>query len=151
MIKDKVRERLKGMIKDWFVKNPKRIYFTIEKKDLKEIAKVLYQEFGMRLSTVTGIDNEDNFELLYHFSYDETGELFNIRVFINDKYKPEIDSLAFLFKATLWIEREIHEMLGIDFVGHPNLEHLLLDKDWPKNECPLRKNYPLKEGYPEES
>lgn len=149
MIKAEVKERLKSKIKDWFIKNQRRIYFTIDKKDLKEVAKILHKDLEMRLSTVSGIDNEVNFELIYHFGLDKTGELFNVRVVIEDKKNPAIDSLTSLFKSTDWIEREINEMLGIQFIGHPNLKHLLLDHDWPKNEYPLRKDYPLKESYPE--
>lgn len=141
MIKEEVKNHLSEKIKNWEVKNPKRVYFEIDKNDLKEIAQELYKGFGMRLSTITGIDNEKNFELIYHFGLDKTGEIFNIRIFVNDKSKPEIDSLTDLFKASDWVEREIHELLGINFKGHPNLKHLLLDDDWPKNNYPLRKDY----------
>jgi len=141
MIKDQVQERLSGKIKDWFVKNPKRIYFTIDKNDLREVATILYSEMKMRLSIISGIDNETNFELIYHFGFDETGELFNIRIFVKDRKHPEVDSLIDLFKASDWIEREIKEMLGISFKGHPDLKHLLLDHDWPEGQYPLRKDY----------
>ncbi|MFA5305183.1 MAG: NADH-quinone oxidoreductase subunit C [Candidatus Omnitrophota bacterium] len=141
MIKDEVKKILAAKIKNWEVKNPKRIYFEVDKKDIKEIARSLYKDFNMRLSTITGIDNEKNFELIFHFGLDKTGELFNVRTFINDKDNPEIDSLVDLFKSSDWVEREIHELLGINFKGHPNLKHLLLDDDWPKDSYPLRKDY----------
>ncbi|MCK9615172.1 MAG: NADH-quinone oxidoreductase subunit C, partial [Candidatus Omnitrophica bacterium] len=137
MIKDEVKKILAAKIKNWEVKNPKRIYFEVDKKDIKEIARSLYKDFNMRLSTITGIDNEKNFELIFHFGLDKTGELFNVRTFINDKDNPEIDSLVDLFKSSDWVEREIHELLGINFKGHPNLKHLLLDDDWPKDSYPL--------------
>jgi NADH-quinone oxidoreductase subunit C len=141
MIKEEVKKLLSPMLKNWEVKNPKRIYFEIDKNDIKEISRALYKDFDMRLSTITGIDNENNFELIYHFSLDKTGEIFSIRIFIIDKNNPEIDSLIDLFKASDWVEREIHELLGIKFIGHPNLKHLLLDDDWPKNSYPLRKDF----------
>ncbi len=152
MIKDDVKKKLEGKFKEWRVKNPRRIYLVIDKVDLREVAEVLYSHFKMRLSTVSGIDNEDNFELIYHFGYDKTGEIFSIRIFIKNKDNPKIDSLTPMFRAGEWIEREIHEMLGIDFVGNKNLEHLLLDHDWPEGNYPLRKScilekrpYPLEE------
>ena len=151
MIKEKVQSTLEKKIKNWFIKNPKRVYFTIDKKDLKEIAKILYVDFSMRLSTVSAMDNEENFELVYHFGYDKTGEMFNARLFIDDKNKPEVDSLVEMFKSTDWVEREIHEMLGINFIGHPNLMHLLLDHDWPKDSFPLRKDFTNDKGYPLEN
>ncbi|MDD4182260.1 MAG: NADH-quinone oxidoreductase subunit C [Candidatus Omnitrophica bacterium] len=141
MIKDEVKNQLAPMLKNWEIKNPRRVYFEIDKSDLKEVARKLYKDFNMRLSTITGIDNEKNFELIFHFGMDKTGELFNVRVFITDKTNPEIDSLVDLFKASDWVEREIHELLGVNFKGHPNLKHLLLDDDWPKDSYPLRKDY----------
>jgi NADH-quinone oxidoreductase subunit C len=136
MVKEEVKLKLAQKIKNWSVKNPKRIYFEIDKNDVKEVAGKLYKEFGMRLSTINGIDNEKNFELIFHFGLDKTGELFNVKTFILDKNNPEIDSLVDLFKSSDWVEREIHELLGITFKGHPNLGHLLLDDDWPKNSYP---------------
>ncbi len=139
MIKDEIKNNLENQIRDWIVKNPKRIYFTIDKKDIKTVAKFLHRDKKMRLSTITGADNEINFELLYHFGLDATGEIFSVRVFL-EKDKPEIDSLVEIFRASDWVEREIHEMLGINFVGHHQLKHLLLDDDWPKDDFPLRKS-----------
>ncbi|UCC95390.1 MAG: NADH-quinone oxidoreductase subunit C [Candidatus Omnitrophota bacterium] len=141
MVKEEVKKRLEVKIKDWFVKNPKRVYFTIDKDDLRDVAKILYKEMRMRLSTVSGIDNETNFELIYHFGFDKTGEMFNMRVFIEQRRNPSVDSLTDMFQSTHWIERELYEMLGIQFKGHPNLTHLLLDHDWPKGQYPLRKSY----------
>lgn len=57
------------------------------------------------------------------------------------KSKIEIDSLAPVFEAANWIEREIHEMLGINFNGHPDLRRLLLSDDWPEGVHPLRCDY----------
>ncbi len=151
MIKDEVKKKLEGKFKDWFVKNPRRIYFTIDKSNLRSVAEVLYKDFKMRLSTVSGVDNGDNFELIYHFGSDKTGELFNVRVFVYERHNPEVDSLVPMFRATEWVEREIHEMLGIKFIGHPDLKHLLLDHDWPEGNYPLRKTCILeKKPYPQD-
>jgi len=43
-------------------------------------------------------------------------------------------------KCAEWIEREIHEMFGVNFKGHPNLKHLLLKDDWPEGNYPLRRD-----------
>ncbi|MCX6358013.1 MAG: NADH-quinone oxidoreductase subunit C, partial [Candidatus Aureabacteria bacterium] len=50
------------------------------------------------------------------------------------------DSLAPVLKAAEWIEREIHEMLGVRFTGHPNLKRLLLADDMPEGRYPLRRD-----------
>jgi len=140
MIKEEVKNALQHIIKQWVIKSPRRIYLTIDKTHLLQVATLFYRDLKMRLSTITGIENEHTFELLYHFSSDKTGEIFNIRIFL-EKNNPEIESLTALFTASDWVEREIFEMLGIRFNGHPNLKHLLLDEDWPKDNYPLRKNY----------
>jgi len=77
-------------------------------------------------------------EILYHFSHDSTGLMLSVRAAIADKEKPAIGSLTSVIKGISWIEREIHELLGVDFTGHPNLKHLLLTDDWPQGDYPLR-------------
>ncbi|MBM3248426.1 MAG: NADH-quinone oxidoreductase subunit C [Candidatus Omnitrophica bacterium] len=116
----------------------KRIYFDIDKKDIVEVAKLLFKEMGLRFATATGVDTPKGIEIIYHFADDKEGKLINIRVLIEDKKKPEIDSIAKFMKAAEWIEREIWELLGVNFIGHPDLRHLLLIDDWPKEDFPLR-------------
>ena len=55
------------------------------------------------------------------------------------KDNPKVPSLANLIKGAEFIEREIHELLGIDFPDHPNLKPLLLPEDWPEGVYPLRR------------
>ena len=58
-----------------------------------------------------------------------------------DRKNPEIESLTSIIRGAEWIEREIHELLGVNFRNHPNLKKLLLPDDWPKNKYPLRRDY----------
>ena len=140
-IKERIKERLGSKIMDWQEKNVKRIYLTVKKEDIYETAKVLFKELNLRFSIATGIDTPAAFEILYHFSFDETGQIFSLRVLIPDKKKPEINSLALIFPGAEWIEREIWEMLGINFIGHPNLKRLLLADEWPEGKYPLRHEH----------
>jgi len=123
-----------------FKYNERRLYFTVPKEQIVEITKYLYKGKGLRLSTATGIDTREGFEILYHFSYDKFGTYFTIKVLI-PKDNPKIHSIAPIYVAANWIEREIHELLGIDFEGHPNLIPLLTSEDWPKEKYPLRRDY----------
>jgi NADH:ubiquinone oxidoreductase subunit C len=79
-------------------------------------------------------------EILYHFTVEEMNLIISLRVIL-PKTKLEIASLTSVFTAAHWIEREIHELLGINFVGHPKLKRLLLPEDWPEGVYPLRKDY----------
>ncbi|MCM8772731.1 MAG: NADH-quinone oxidoreductase subunit C [Candidatus Omnitrophica bacterium] len=136
---DKLKEKLGDKIKEIKVQNERRIYLTIDRKDLKNIVNIIFNEMGARYQIVSGIENFNNFELIYHFSFDkENGIIVSLRTFL-DKEKPEIESLADIIPGIVWIEREIWELLGINFVGHPNLKHFLLREDWPEKFYPLRK------------
>lgn len=138
-MKDKIKERLGSKIIEWKENSSKRIYFTIDKKDIFATVEFLFNELGLRFSTASGIDTPLGFEILYHFSFDKAGEFYSVRVLIEDKKHPQIDSIAPIFPGAEWIEREIWEMLGINFKGHPNLKRLLLAEDWPEGDYPLRQ------------
>ncbi len=139
-IKDKIKEKLGAKIIDWQETNPLRIYILLKKEDIFEAVKILFKELGLRFSIASGVDTPQGMEILYHFSYDQTGEIYSVRVLIEDKKNPSIDSITPLFPGADWIEREIWEMLGINFVGHPNLTRLLLAEDWPEGNYPLRRD-----------
>lgn len=138
-IVDAIKDKLVGKIIDWHEHCAKRIYFSIKPQDIKEIATFLFKDLGLRFAIATGQDTPQGLEILYHFSFDKTGQIVSARVLIEDKKKPQIDSIAPLFKGAEWIEREMWELLGINFIGHPNLKRLLLADEWPEGKYPLRK------------
>jgi len=136
---EKLKEKFGNLIKDIKVHNDKRIYLTVKKEDIKKTVDMIFNDMGARYQIVTGVDNFDSFELLYHFSFDkEGGVIVSLRTFL-ERENPEIESLASLIPGIAWIEREIWELLGINFKEHPNLRHLILRDDWPEGYYPLRK------------
>jgi len=140
-LKDEIKERLEKKIVDWHQHSPRRVYISIKPQDLKEAVRILFKELNLRLVTATGQDTPAGIEILYHLSFDKTGEIFSLRVLIEDKKKPEIDSITPLFPGAEWIEREIWELLGVNFIGHPNLKRLLLADEWPEGKYPLRHEH----------
>ena len=122
------------------IHSPRRVYIRIDRERIFDMAKFLFTERGFRLSTATGIDTRDGIEIIYHFSYDAAGTYYNIKTLV-PKDDLKIDSLATLLPAANWIEREIHEFLGVDFIGHPNLKPLLTAETWPADLYPLRRDY----------
>ena len=140
-IADEIKEKLKEKIVDWYQHSSRRIYFSVKPKDIKEVARFLFRELGLRFAIATGQDTPQGLEILYHFSFDKTGEIISACVLIEDKKNPEIDSLATMFPAAEWIEREMWELLGINFRGHPNLKRLLLAEEWPEGKYPLRHEH----------
>lgn len=138
---EKLKTEFKKKILDVKIHNPKRCYITIEKEDLLDVVGFIYNKLKLRFPIATGLDNSESLEIIYHFSDDlKTGAMVNIKVFLPHK-KPEIESLTQLFPGAEWIEREIHELLGINFKNHPNLIPLLLPDNWPKGKYPLRKDF----------
>lgn len=122
-------------------KSPRRIYVEINPKDIVELTAFVFKDLGCRFVTASGTDIPEGLEILYHFSDDPSGRIINLRVLIKDKLHPQIKSIAPLFKGAEWIEREMWELLGINFVGHPNLKRLLLIEEWPEGEYPLRHDH----------
>ncbi len=120
---------------------PRRTYLLVPWAAAYDISKFLFSEKKMRLSTATGLDTRDGIEIIYHFSHDESGTYYSVRAII-PKDNLKIKSLTDFLPAANWIEREIHELLGVDFAGHPNLAPLLTSEDWPKDAYPLRRDYP---------
>lgn len=135
-------EKIKGRFPEVEIKihSPRRTYLRIDRNKVYEFARYLFLELNLRLSTATGIDTRDGIEILYHFSHDPSGTYYNIKTIV-PKDDPKIKSLADFLPAANWIEREIHELLGVNFEGHPNLVPLLTAEDWPECVYPLRRDY----------
>lgn len=138
-IREQIKERLGKKITDWKEISGRRVYFSVNRADIFEAARFLFKDLGLRFSIASAIDTPAGFEVLYHFSHDRTGEFYSVRVVIENKNNPEVDSITPIMPAAEWIEREMWEMMGIKFIGHPNLKRLLLSEDWPEGNYPLRK------------
>jgi len=116
-----------------------RINIHCEAANGYEISRFLFEDIQARFVISTAIDCEDYFEVIYHFAYDQTGCMINLKAFIRDHENPQIETLALLIDGAEWIEREMHDLYGIDFKNHPRLERLILADDWPEGDYPLRK------------
>jgi NADH-quinone oxidoreductase subunit C len=121
------------------VRNERRVTLTVDKEKIIDIAGYLFHEFHWRFIIATALESNEGIEIFYHFSNDGTGLILNLKVIL-DTEKPEIESLTCLFEASSWIEREMHEILGINFLHHPNLEKLISDGNWAEGVYPYRKD-----------
>lgn len=114
-----------------------------------DISKALRDEFSFEvLSGQTAVDywpeQSPRFHLIYFF-YSLTH---NVRVELRvplDGNAPSLPSIEEIYPNANWHEREIWDMFGIGFEGHPDLRRILMPEDWEGH--PLRKDYPL--GYEE--
>lgn len=140
---NKLKKEFKKEILDIKIHNPKRCYITIKTDALLKVAGFLYNKLRLRFPIASGLDSGDGFEIIYHFSDDiKTGAMINVKVLIPYN-KAEVESLTQVFPGAEWIEREMHELLGIGFKNHPNLVPFLLPDNWPKGKYPLRKDFKL--------
>ncbi|MGA2065298.1 MAG: NADH-quinone oxidoreductase subunit C [Thermoguttaceae bacterium] len=83
---------------------------------------------------------KDRFGLVYLLANTGTNARLTVRVMLNDP-EPAIRSVVDLWEAANWLEREVWDMFGIRFTGHPDLRRILLPE--PFAAFPLRKDYPL--------
>jgi NADH-quinone oxidoreductase subunit C len=118
----------------------KRVIFTINPDYILQVSKFLYEVKKLRFIIASALHTKKGYEILYHFSDDKAGLIINIHVVLTQD-KPEIRSLTGLFSAAEWIEREMYELLGINFQGHPNLVKLISKDNWPEGTYPYRKDF----------
>jgi len=117
-----------------------RTFLTCESANAFAVNKFLFEDVPLRFVIATGIDSDDCFEVLYHYSYDQTGCIVTLKAYIRDRANPSIESITPILPAAEWVEREIHDLFGIDFKNHPNMRRLILSDDWPEGVYPLRKD-----------
>lgn len=116
-----------------------RLYeiLTYLKNDLK---------FDM-LAELTAVDYleyegaKDRFGVVYVLVNTKSGERLVLKTHVNDP-DPMLPSVYPLWKAADWLEREVYDMFGIKFTGHPDLRRILSPDEF--TAFPLRKDYPLK-------
>ena len=137
---EKLKERFGSNIIEVNTRNNKRSVVTIDPGSLLKVAEYMYKEAGLRFIIASAIHTKRGFEIHYHFSWDETGLILNIHVILNSE-NPKIESLSNMFNASNWIEREMHELFGINFLNHPNQEKLISEGNWAEGVYPYRKEF----------
>ena len=91
------------------------------------------------------IQKEFRFEVVYHFFSLKTNQRIRIKVPVDEK-NPEVDTLDGLWASANWYEREVWDMYGIKFKGHPNLKRILMYEEFQGHA--LRKDYPFNKRQP---
>ncbi len=104
-------------------------------------------EFSL-LSALTAVDywpqDKPRFHVIYQLSSLTQNVCVQLRVPVNGG-KPKVPTATGVFASANWREREIMDMFGIEFEGHPDPRRIMMPEDWEGH--PLRKDYPL--GYEE--
>jgi NADH-quinone oxidoreductase subunit C len=105
-------------------------------------------QFDM-LVDVTAVDwvdqRPERFEVVYHLMNTDTFQRLRVKVPVSED-RPEVASMSGIWLSALFLEREVWDMMGIKFIGHPDLRRILMYDEFIGH--PLRKDYPLQAKQP---
>ena len=121
----------------------------VAKESIREACAILRDfpdcsfNFLADLTCVDWYPSEPRFEVVYHLLSIKEKERVRLKARL-DGSSPAIESVTSVWPAANYYEREVFDLFGVRFSGHPNLERILMPDDWEGH--PLRKDYPV-EGY----
>lgn len=114
----------------------------ISPPQLKALALNLREEEAMNFDymfCLTCIDYPEHMMMVYHLrSMNQKHEMV-LKVKIDDRENPVVDTLCDIWRTAEFLEREVFDLYGVKFNNHPDLRRILLDDDW--KGYPLRKDY----------
>ena len=136
-------------------------FVVVEPGDLPDVMRLLRDEERLRfdmLHNISGVDYlepdpkklakagyEPHLEVVYHLQSFRHRHRFVVKVIL-PRWKgdragelPDVPTLTHLWPSADWHEREVYDLVGVNFVGHPDLSRILLAEDWVGH--PLRKDY----------
>lgn len=135
-----LKENLKGKIIDMAEVRDNRIYVRVDPKKILDVIEYLFFKYKCKLCTASGMEMREGIEIIYHLAREDKNTLINVKTLVPFP-DLEIDSVGKKIPAFRWIEREMNEMLGVTFVGHPDMRRLILADSFPKGKYPLRKSF----------
>lgn len=129
-------DRLRNRILEFSTPRADRIFIRIDREDLRETVKLLVDEGFTHLSAITALNVEGSIEILYHLSRNSIMITLRITLPQNDHTVPTITDII---PGAILHEREVHDLFGVEFNGHPDLRPLILPDDWSKDAHPMWK------------
>ncbi|MGO9776413.1 MAG: NADH-quinone oxidoreductase subunit C [Terracidiphilus sp.] len=119
---------------------------TIAAEEIRSAAATVQAAGYNFFEDVTAVDwfpSSPRFQLSYHILSHSHKERIRVRVLL-DGDAPAVESITSVWPSANFYEREVFDLFGIGFQGHPNLRRIMMPDDWQGH--PLRKDYPV-EGY----
>jgi NADH-quinone oxidoreductase subunit C len=119
---------------------------TIVPAQIRAAAQAIKAAGYNAFEDVTAVDwypSSPRFQVSYHIVSHAQKERIRLRVFLPAE-DPAVETITSVWPGANYYEREVFDLFGIHFEGHPNLRRILMPDDW--NGHPLRKDYPV-EGY----
>ncbi|NOZ09231.1 MAG: NADH-quinone oxidoreductase subunit C [FCB group bacterium] len=122
---------------------------TVQAEKWPEVAKILSEDPDLTfdsLMCLTGYDKGTGDALGVAYNFHSMSKLHKLEIRIEvPRESAEIPSVANIWRAADWHEREVYDLFGITFTGHPDLKRILLPDDW--EGYPLRKDYETPDYY----
>ncbi len=133
-----IEKNLPGKTRDMKT-DVRRLFLTVDPQDFLSACHILKKRLGVNhVSTVTGRDATTHFDVIYHFALG--GLVISVRVIVS-RQDPVMPSSTDFFPGATLYEREVYDILGVQFDGHQDLRRLVLPDDWPVGVHPLRKDW----------
>ncbi|MBP1623582.1 MAG: NADH-ubiquinone oxidoreductase, partial [Acidobacteria bacterium] len=139
-----INEKFPGVLLSSTQPNPFRLFLTVDREDIKDVADYLFNTVGARLILSSGTDKSPingTYEVSYLFSLDRDNLIVALKEVI-DPADPWVPSLTNIIPGADWHEREMRDLMGIVPEGHPDPRRLVVADDWPEDVFPLRKDVP---------
>ena len=114
----------------------------VEPSDLREVAQFLKEDPGLAfnfLNAVSAVDYVHYFELVYHLTSFEYNHSAVVKTRLYSRETPTAPSVVGVWPGADFQEREIYDLMGVSFQGHPNLKRIMLWEGFPGH--PLRKDF----------
>ena len=114
----------------------------IELASIQNVARFLKDTEGLEfsfLSSITAVDYVEHFELVYHLTSLKFNQSIVLKANCYGRDEPTVPSVCVVWRGAEFQEREVWDLFGIRFEGHPNLKRILLWEGFPGH--PLRKDY----------
>lgn len=108
--------------------------------DVCLFAKSIGFDYLVDLSSVDNYGDDPRWTVVYHLRSIDNGNEIRISTNVNEE-KSELPSVLSVWRTANWHEREVYDMMGIRFSGHPDLRRILMWEGYPY--YPLRKDFPL--------
>jgi len=117
----------------------RRIFLKVAPAELVPTVTLLRDKYDCaHLSTISGVDKGETFEILYHFASPVVGLTVRTEV---PRAEPRFASICPVIPGAILYERELQEMFGVTVEGIPDGRRLNLPDDWPDGQYPLRKDW----------
>ncbi len=118
----------------------------INKEDILEVCKILKEDESLKFNScvdavsVDRFEKKNRFEMIYNLVSIDNNERLFIKIKLDSK-NPEMESLIPVWKSANWYEREAYDLMGINFLNHPDLRRMYMPENYEYH--PLRKDFPL--------